>query len=199
MATIFAEVGDVAVRHTRDERAQADGRRAPRKEPESRVALEHVLPVPADRRDLQEVVHHPEAGETGLVRGRGDVRQPGGALGRPAGPAEAGDLKSELERALVPPVCSAAAAGAVTRSGATTSRSSGVGTSAKPSLGKAERTDGHCLQRTADHLCRDVPVADPVAGAAHIVGCVEDDGDARHACRLGQASVAGSPLGVEAE
>ena len=42
---------------------------------ERRVALEHVLPLAPDLRDLDEVVHHPQAREAGLLGGARDVGQ----------------------------------------------------------------------------------------------------------------------------
>ena len=65
---------------------------------ERRVALEHVLPLAPDLRDLQEVVHHPQAREAGRLRGARDVGQRGRRRRGVAGPVEARDLQAELER-----------------------------------------------------------------------------------------------------
>ena len=63
-------------------------------EAEGAVALEHWVPRLADHPDLEEVVHHPEAREAGLVGGPPDLRQLRSYRGGGVGPSEARNLQS---------------------------------------------------------------------------------------------------------
>ena len=63
----FRQVSDVPVGDPGDERAQPDPLGHAGEVAERRVALEHVLPLAPHLRDLDEVVHHPEAREAGLL------------------------------------------------------------------------------------------------------------------------------------
>ena len=56
-----------------DERAEPDPLGHAGEVAERRVALEHVLPLAPDLRDLEEVVHHPQAREAGLLGRARDV------------------------------------------------------------------------------------------------------------------------------
>jgi hypothetical protein len=84
----LCEVRDVAVRDPSDERPQPETLRDAGEVPERRVALEHVLPLPADLRDLEEVVHQPEALEARLLSGARHVGERGGRAGRMPWPIE---------------------------------------------------------------------------------------------------------------
>ena len=80
------QVGDVAVRDAGDERARGGSARHAGEVAERRVALEHVLPLAPDLRDLEDVVHDPEAREAGLLGGARDGRRarPRSSAGCPA-------------------------------------------------------------------------------------------------------------------
>ena len=91
------EVREVAVRDAGDERAEADALGHAGEVAERRVALEHVLPLAPDLRDLQEVVHDPEAREAGLLGGARDLGERRRGRRRMAGEAEARDLQAEVE------------------------------------------------------------------------------------------------------
>ena len=75
--------------------AEADRRRRGGQVAERRRALQQVLPLAPDARDLDEVVHHRDRREADLLGPAGDRRQPFGGLRRPAGPGEPPDLQSE--------------------------------------------------------------------------------------------------------
>ena len=154
---------------------------------ERRVALEHVLPLAPDLRDLEEVVHQPQAREAGLLGGARDLGERGGGRRRAPGPAEARDLQPELERQrrLLP--------GARRRRAR---RGSAGGTS---STGPAAVDAGEALagervaerrlrlaQLRGDDLRRDRRRARAVALAHDGVRRVEHDRVGRHAVPLGQ-------------
>src|ERR671913_493251 len=63
-------------------------------EVEGAVALEHGFVNFADHPDLEEVVHHPEAREAGLVSGPADLRQLRSYRGGGVGPSETRNLQS---------------------------------------------------------------------------------------------------------
>jgi hypothetical protein len=91
------EVRDVAVGDAGDERPEPDVLGDAREIAEGRIALEHVLPLAPDLRDLQEVVHDPqarEAGRLGRLCDLGECRRGGPGMARKA---EARDLQSEVE------------------------------------------------------------------------------------------------------
>src|SRR5215217_5024218 len=92
------EVGDVAVRDAGDERAEPDPLRHSGEVGERRVAFEHVVPLAPDLRDLEEVVHHPEAREARLLGGAGELAERRCRRRGMAGEAEARDLQAEVER-----------------------------------------------------------------------------------------------------
>ena len=76
-------MGEVAVGDARDQRAEPDPLGHAGEVAERRVALEHVLPLAPDLRDLEEVVHQPEAREARLL---GRARDLGERLRRRAVP-----------------------------------------------------------------------------------------------------------------
>ena len=86
---------------------------------ERRVALEHVLPLAPDLRDLEEVVHHPQAREAGLLGGARDLGERRRRARRVPGPVEARDLEPELERQRRVAPGGAAASGAPRNAGGT--------------------------------------------------------------------------------
>ena len=69
------QVREVAVGDAGDQRAEPDPRRHAREVAERRVALEHVLPLAPDLRDLDEVVHQPQRAEARVLGRARDVRQ----------------------------------------------------------------------------------------------------------------------------
>jgi len=91
----LGQVRDVAVGDACDHGAQRHPPGEAGEEPERGPAVEQGVPVPADLGDLDEVVHHPEAGEAHLLCGSGHRSQTAGDLGRAAGPVERGDLQAE--------------------------------------------------------------------------------------------------------
>ena len=108
----LGQVGDVAVRDAVDERAEAGRRRGGGEEAERRRALGDVLPLPADRRDLHDVVHHRDRREADLLGGAGDGAEAGRELGGAAGPATAAELQAEAHRHRDPPAGAGLRAGA---------------------------------------------------------------------------------------
>ena len=98
VATTFAEVREVAVGDAGDERAEPDALGHAREVGERGVALEHVLPLAPDLRDLEEVVHHPQAREARLLGGRADSASAGPVVAGAPRPGEARDLQAEVER-----------------------------------------------------------------------------------------------------
>ena len=84
-----------------DEGAEPDPRRDAGKEPEGRVGLEHRLLRSAPSGvggELEEMVHHPERLEPGLLGGLGDVDEVAAESRRAAREAEGGKLQSEAHR-----------------------------------------------------------------------------------------------------
>jgi hypothetical protein len=67
------------------------------------VALRHVQLGRADHGDLEEVVHHPQAGQADLVTAPGDPGKGRGDRAGRARPAEEGDLGAEAHAGILPP------------------------------------------------------------------------------------------------
>ena len=194
------EVREVAVRDAGDERAEADRLGHAREVAERRVALEHVLPLAPDLRDLQQVVHDPEAGEAGLLGRAGDVGERRRGRRRMAGEAEAADLQAELEHRGI-------LALARRRRNGVEERRRHEDTRRPPpaAVHGGEALAGELLedaldrgQLPADDLARHRRAAGPVALAHELGRRVEHDRDGRHAVPLGERAPAGAPLGLQA-
>jgi hypothetical protein len=93
----LGEVGDVPVGDARDKRAKPDALRHAGEVGERGVALEHVLPLPPDLRDLHEVIHHPQARKPGVLGRAGHLGERRSRRGRMAGPVETRHLQTEVE------------------------------------------------------------------------------------------------------
>ena len=91
------QVREVAVRDPGDERPETNRVGHPGEVRERRVAVEHVFPLAAHLRDLDEVVHHVEAREADLLSGLRDLRERPRTGARVARPVEPRYLQAELE------------------------------------------------------------------------------------------------------
>ena len=89
----------VAVGHAGDQGQQFGPRRVRGQVAERGVGLEHLVIDRADRLDLEEVVHHGEELEAGVVRGAGHGSQVRPEPGRAARRGEVWDLQSDLHAA----------------------------------------------------------------------------------------------------
>src|ERR671914_1291045 len=191
------EVGDVAVADPGHERAQPDALRHAGQVGERGVALEHVLPLPPDLGDLQEVVHHPQAPEAGLLRRAGNLRERLGRRGRVAREAEAGHLQAELERhrILLLPLggvqgCQEGGRHQLDRPGAV---------HAGEALVLEPLEDLGALAQLAGHdLARDRASAGAVAAAHLRCGRVEHDGVGLDPVALGEPAPGITPARLEA-
>ena len=96
VATIFPRCADVAVGDAGDERAEPDPLGAGGEVGQRRLALEHVVPRPADLRDLPEVVHDVDRVEAGgLGARRPMLAQPLAGRRRAAGRDELAEVQAE--------------------------------------------------------------------------------------------------------
>jgi len=86
----------VAVGHAGHQGAERDGLRDARGIRERRVALEHLVLRRADIRDLEEVVHDPQARHAGLVGVAGDPGEGGADAGGSTRPGEVRDTQSDF-------------------------------------------------------------------------------------------------------
>ena len=194
----LGEVAEVAVRDAGDERAELHPLGHAGEVAERRVALEHVLPLAADLRDLQEVVHHPQAREAGAPRRRG--RRPpawmpssrDGRASRSARPAARSSsvIGSSFWRV--------AAAGAVRNAGGTSATASAGWTPAKPSAVSVLGGARGLAQLRGDDLRRDRGGAGTVAGADLGLGRVEQHGVRGHAVALRELAPGRAALGIQA-
>ncbi len=82
----------MAIRDPRHHRAQLDAPRAPCGEGEGAPAFQHVVIHGADNRDLEEVIHHPQAIKTGALRPLGDGAKRLAETGSAPWPGEIGYL-----------------------------------------------------------------------------------------------------------
>ena len=97
-----------------------------------RIALEEVVPRPADLRDLPEVVHDVDRVEPRGLRGHGDLAQPAAAAPAPPG-AENSPMCSPNRNPVGPLLLASRRGGAPTNAVGTTRTGSGVRTWSKPS------------------------------------------------------------------
>jgi hypothetical protein len=80
---------------SRDQRSQVDPRRRRAERAQDRVRLEHRLLGTAERRQLVEVVHHPDRVEPGLLRGARELDDAAEQLGVGRVEGEVRDLQAE--------------------------------------------------------------------------------------------------------
>jgi hypothetical protein len=88
----LGEHAGLPVDHAGDHGEQLDALGVRGQVAERRVGLEHVVLDRTHVRDLEEVVHHREVFEPGLVRGMRDFGEFGAQLGGPVRPGEIGNL-----------------------------------------------------------------------------------------------------------
>ena len=145
-------------------------------QPERHPRLRDRLPGPVDLRDLDEVVHHREPGEPGLVGGQRHRPQPGAGVLAPREPRQLQHHGEPLRRAAV--------------GGGGRSRESGVSattgesgrttwTRSQPSASSSARTSREALELRGQGGGRDDVRAVGVAAARLLGRGVDHDGDRR--------------------
>ena len=195
----LGEVGDVAVRDAVDERAEASGGRGGGEEPERRRGLGDVLPLPADRRDLDEVVHHRDRREANLLGRAGDGAEARGELGGATGPRPAAELEAEAHRHGILPLATRRRRRVVERSGHDRDIVAiGHAVHASERL-RRQRGDGsgQRLELAGDHRRRHRLGSRAVAGPSLTLRGVDDDGVAGDPGRRRKTPVAGAHSGIE--
>ena|GEM_PF-4124241 len=85
-----------------DHEPDAGARCMSRDKTQGGLPLEHRRLGRAEGPDLEEVIHHPDRVETGVIGGARNSRQRRTDLGRATGPGELVDLEAELHEGIVP-------------------------------------------------------------------------------------------------
>ncbi len=144
-------------------------------------ALEHVLPLAANARDLHEVVHHGDRAEADLLGARCDCPEAACHLGRSARPREAPDLQSEAQRHGILRLLLGGEWGGVELSG---DHDDGIVRRSVHGieclvLDRGDR-GGHRPELGRDQRRRDRFRSSPVAGPAFSLRSLDEHGMARH-------------------
>ena len=190
------EVRDVAVGDAGDERAEPDALGHAREVGEGGVALEHVLPLATDLRDLHEVVHDPEAGEARVLGRPRDLGERVCRRLRVAGPVEARDLQPEVERHRILLLAGGGAQGGQEGGGHERNRARAVH-AGEILAGEPLSGAGRLAQLRGDHARRHGRLPGAIAGADHGLGHVEQDRVGGHAMVVRERPPGGAPLGLE--